>query len=262
MVDTKRLFVFVLLGMFLISFMSGFVGAADAGVDSIDNEGNAVVGDVPDDGLTIAERFRDSVGPSVTSFSELIFSDTIFGDETLSRIFMSLLVAMFVYTALGSFFSDNAWVHWGATIAATALAMIGLPAGFLESIRLGYGAMGGALLSAIPFLIIFWFTVKVGSLLIARITWLFFGVYYLALYLQKAVIEIIPGGVSFWKGAGPFYILAFVLGVICFFFIARIRQFITHGEMEDIREKGSKRAKLRKTYLATEMERLKADDSK
>jgi cell division protein FtsW (lipid II flippase) len=76
-------------------------------------------------------------------------------------------------------------------------------------------------------------------------------VYYLALYLSVIFSSGIEGR---WV-----YIITAIVGFVTFVFIAQVRRFIQHGEMEDVRERGKSRAKMRKTLLATEMERLKAD---
>ena len=246
MVDKRKVLVFVLLGMFLFSMV---------GVWAIDttNTGSAYVGN--GDGVAEgAKILYEGVATVVQSF----FADTIIGDEMLSRIFMAVLLAMFVYTAFGSFFSSSEKIRWIATIATTALALIGLPDSFLQAIRLGYAGMGGAILSVIPFAIILWFTVKVGSLLIARITWLFFTLYYFALYLS--VIGSQVGKVGFFEGAAIPYGIAVIGGVIAFFFILKVRDFIFQGEMETVVENGNRKATERKHRLALEMERLKADE--
>jgi hypothetical protein len=241
MVDVKRVLVFALIGVFLFSV----VGAV------VEDEGVGFVGSGEDIGSAAAENLRGTTA-GIAAFFETLFADTIIGDEVLTRIFMAILLAMFVYTAIGSFFEENENIRWIATIAVTVLALIGLPDGFLESIRVGYGAMGAAILATIPFLIILWFTVKVNSLLMARITWLFFTLYYFALYFSNLVSGSAKGRL--------FYLLAGIGGVIAFFFILRVRSFIFHGKMESVKERGMQKAKKRKTLLATEMERLKADE--
>ena len=240
MVDVKRLFVFVLLGMFLFSMVGGVVG------DGVEG-GN--VGGVTGD--KVAEVTKE-IGKGVISFVDVLFGSTGIGNESLSRFFMAVLIAMFVYTAFGTFFKDeHSWIRWVATIAVTVLAIVGIPGAYLEAIRINYRAMGATILSVIPFLIIFWFTIKVDSYFMARITWLFYALYYLALYLS-----------IWWSTKGWFnvYLLAFVAGFIAFFFILKVRSFVFHGEIESVKEKGMQKAEERKHRLAIEMERLKADE--
>jgi hypothetical protein len=238
-------FVFLIFGMFLISMVGGVLAAdGDLPVGEIDPEKAA-------EGVGMVWEWGES-------FFSALFGDTVLGAETLSRIFMILLIAMFVYTAFETFFGDNLYIRWGATIAASALAIIGLPDGFLEAVRTGYGAMGATILSVIPFLIIFWFTIKAKSLLLARLTWLFYAFYYLALFLSGFVTRVVTNGgvknVSTWV-----YLSGFLIGLFIFIIIPHIRKFIWHGELEEIKEKGSQKNTLRQTLLAQEMERLKVD---
>jgi len=243
MVDAKRIVVLVLVGMFLVSFMAGFVGGATPD-DDLPNA-------KPVEGKT-AEEIGKEFGAGIISFVEILFGETGLGNESLSRLFMAILIAMFVYTALGSFFDGEKykWVRWIATVSVTILAIVGLPDSYLEAIRTNYRAMGATILSVIPFLIIFWFTIKVKSFLMARIIWLFYALYYLALYFSV-----------WWTGKVWFnvYLLTFIAGIIIFFSILKIRRFIFHGEMEGLGEALNQQAKERKVLLKGEKERLNAD---
>ncbi|MBU3923876.1 MAG: hypothetical protein KJ592_03090 [Nanoarchaeota archaeon] len=212
----SRVFVFLILGMFVLNLMGGVLGAEVIGGGDITPE-------------KAAEGVKALWGGGATFFTAL-FKDTALGSDTLSRIFMTVLIAMFVFTALGSFFADGSpWIHWGATIAVSFLAMVGLPEGFLESIRTGYGAMGASILAIIPFLVIFWFSMKTKSLLMARLTWMFYTFYYFALMISNWSQK------GFWSGP---YIIAVITGVIAFFFIWNLRKYLfkqqTEGAMEEI----------------------------
>ncbi len=230
------------LGLFLISFMGSFVVAEDA------EEVGQIIGET-------AGEF----GKGVRGFFEGLFGDTLLGNGALGKIFMALLIGMFVYAALSTFFdkATQGWILNTATVAATGLAILGLPENFLESILTGYGAMGAAILMIIPFFIIFWFTVKVKSVLMARGIWLFYTTYYFGFYIQELIQAYASGGSS--QMLWPSFI-ALVLGGIMFFFILGVRGFIFKGEMEEVVEKGTQKAEERKHRLETEMKRLKADE--
>ena len=232
----NKFFILGVLGLFLMSMTVGFVSAEDA----------------EEVGKIIGETFGQ-VGEGLKGFFTGLFGDTLLGDGALGKIFMALLIGMFVYSALGTFFTNEnqKWVLNLATIAATGLAILGLPENFLESILSGYGAMGAAILMIIPFLVILWFTIKVDSVLIARGIWLFYTVYYFGLYIQG----LFSGASQIWPN-----LIAMVLGGIMFFFILQVHRFIFHGEMEEVVEKGKRKTTERKTRLALEMERLKADE--
>ena len=229
MKNIKRFLVFGVLGLFLISMM-GVVLAA-TGDELGTSAGEGVIG----------------VASGLNSF----FS-TLFGKIPLSQIFAALLIGMFVYSALRTFFRDQSpWILNTATIAATGLAMIGLPENFLKSALTGYGAMGITILMIIPFLIMFWFTIKMDSIMFAKGIWLFYTVYYLVLYLQALATE---GSKMVWPN-----FIAMGIGVAMFFFILYVRDFIFKGEIEEMGEKGEHKIEKRKRGLALEMERLEVD---
>jgi hypothetical protein len=212
-----RIFSLILIGLFFISFLS-FVLAAEGDAEKV--------------GTKIGEDLN-SFGRGFVAFINSLFGDTIIGNESLSRLFMAVLIAMFVYTAFGTFFEGQSkYIHWAATIAATALAIYGIPSSFLESIRTGYGAMGAAILSVIPFLIIFWFSIKTKSLLMARITWLFYTFYYFALTLSNWYSK----GLWNWP-----YFIAVVAGFIIFFFILKIRWKFFSEELLSKKEAAEKK---------------------
>ena len=233
--NRKRFSVIMLLGLFIISFMSGLVVADDA-----------VVVDATD----AATNLKESTAWA-TAFFEALFSDTIIGDETLSRIFMAILLAMIVYTAIGSFFEGTSeWITWTATIAVTVIAMLGLPSEFLISIRTTYGAMGATILSLIPFLVIFWFSVKTKNLMMAKATWVFYAVYYFAL--------VIPAVFTKELAQWP-YVIALGLGIFMAFFIGWVRRVAFHGELASQIEAAKTRAEVSKARKEAAEESRKAE---
>jgi len=215
----NKFLIFGVLGLFLISLASSFVIAQDA----------------EDVGQVVGETFRQ-IGNGILGFFTGLFGDTLLGDGALSKIFMALLIGMFVYSALGTFFTNN-WVLNLATIAATGLAILGLPENFLESILPGYGAMGAAILMIIPFLVILWFTIKVNSVLMARGIWLLYTVYYFALYIQALFMGI--------EKVWPTFI-AMILGSIMFFFILDVKKLISKEQLVSNVEAAKKRMKVNK----------------
>jgi len=160
--NTKRIFGVFVLGMFLISMM-GFVFAAE---------------DYSDEAVAAAHTFKETLvqilGP-------------LFGDqEMLSRVFMAMLLGLIIFSIVTTMFKDSGRVtKWGITLAITSLALLGIPAEFLQVIRMQYGAMGATVLTLIPFIILLAFSLKSESVLIARVTWIFYAFYYLAMYLYK-----------------------------------------------------------------------------
>jgi len=150
----------------------------------------------------------------------------------LSRTFMAVLLGMIIYSVMSSMeFSKKAWVNWTIAIAITSLAMLGIPQELVEVLMTQYGAVGATILTIIPFVIVAVFSIRVNSLLIARVTWLFYAGYYFIMYIPRIIDST---GTSAWLNAG-----ALIVGVILFFFIGSIRNLIFKGKMEGFQEEAS-----------------------
>ncbi|MCX6748413.1 MAG: hypothetical protein NT076_02310 [Candidatus Pacearchaeota archaeon] len=173
----------------------------------------------------IAETTKGVITGIIASLKDLL--SPLFGDkEMLTRAFFAILLYMILYTIVGSIFKAKKLLSIGITVVITALALLALPSNFITAIRTGYGAMGGAILSIIPFIILLIFTVKMNSKLMARLLWIFFFAYYLALYLYQ-------WGTTGWlsKESIP-YFFAFAAGLIIIVFIGSIRKLLWKGELE------------------------------
>ena len=197
MVDAKRIFVFVLFGMFLVSMM-GVVVASPESYEAGFSDG--VAGDARDATFVYDSDYQDgydegSGGSVDTVFvgirgafqnfpgEKLKFTSISEGLDGYKGWLYAILLGMIVYTVISSFFSQSGpYIKWGISIAITAIAMIGIPPELYNALEVQYGAMGSAILAVIPFVILLFFTMKVGSLLVARITWLFFALYSLFMF--------------------------------------------------------------------------------
>ncbi len=233
MVDTKRIFVFVLLGMILVS-MVGIVGAADLTDEAIEAAETSV---------TFASGF----------FGTLL--TPLFGEkEMLSRVFFALLLGMIIYSVISVMFKESSKaIQWIISFAITSIALLGLPSNFLEAVRTSYGAMGAAILVMIPFIIILIFSLRVRSVLLARMTWIFYAAYYLVMYFYQIITQ--EGG---WITTESIpYLAGFAGGVAVFFFMGGIRRLIFKGEIEGIREMGEKGIEQGKLLKALKGKELK-----
>ena len=202
-----------------------------------------------------------SIGEGIAAFFKALFGGVEGGvgsSEWLSIFFFALLLGMFVYTALESFFGlNNKFIVWGATIGATGLAIIMIPTEYLTALRTSYGAMGLTILAVIPFIIILAFTIKVKNKGIARGTWIVFALYYFWLYVGDLVnasrdskLPTLP------------YFLAMLVGVAMFFMIGWVRLWMFKGEMESHMERVKKGLAKKKVNRedTTEHEEQTAED--
>lgn len=205
------------LGLFLISLISTGVFAATA-----------------DEIATTTQSTVTGAGKIISAIFTPLFGEK----EMMTRIFLSLLLFMLVYAIISQFFSSNSWLQYGISIAVTLLAMVALPAGLLEAIRTQYGAMGAAILTIIPWLVILWFSLKVNNLMFGRLVWVFYIIYYAVLMGYNAYTSTNDGGTSF-------HILGIVLGIIALIVLKPIRNWIFKGELEAKEEKALKGIKFR-----------------
>jgi len=231
MVDAKRIFVFVLVGMFLVSMMGVVVG--EDKFDPVDPAGELGGGEEED-------VFIDSLTDAFKNFpgEKLKFTPIAEGLDDYKGWLYAVLLGMIIYTVISSFFSQSGpYIKWGISIAITAIAMIGIPPGLYNALEVQYGAMGSAILAVIPFAIILFFTMKVGSLLIARMTWLFFALYSLFMFWGRFV-DAAPG--SKWP-----YMIGFAATICMIVWIKWFRKKWFKGELDSQVEIAEKKAKIR-----------------
>ena len=222
--NMKRVLVLGILGLFFVSMMGGVLGV---------------------DGEEIGQELGKGVGGFVTGVASFVQTllGPFFGDnEIWSRFFMAILLGMVIYSIIAGLFKDsNVWIKWGITISVTFLALLGLPAGFLETIRVQYGAMGATILTLIPFIIVFIFSLQTKYLVITRVTWLFYAGYYFGMYSYEVATH---GGWFSGEKALP-YMVAWIVGLFLFFGIKSIRNMLFEGKVEGLMEQGIQKVERR-----------------
>jgi len=261
MVDLKRIFVLVLVGMFLFS-MSGFVlgaGVEDGGVvTGYDGDGNPVYssgGSVPSD---------SDVGGAFSEIAEaglrwgegnLKFTSAINGVDEYKWLLYAVLLGMIVYTVISSFFKGSGrLIKWGISIAITAIAMIGIPKEIYSALEVQYGAMGSAILAVIPFMVILFFTIKVGSLLIARLTWGFFTIYMIVMSFTRLISpENIANGAS-WP-----YLVGIAAGIAMFWWMPFWRKKFFDEELNAQKEIAEKKSAVRAAWKSQQETEAEAE---
>ncbi len=173
--------------------------------------------------------------------------------DVLSKILLGVLLWIVLYSIVSKLKLAGGW-RLGAgliSLIMVVITFIYLPQGFLEAIVLQYGAMGATILTVIPFVIVLYFSLTTENLFIARVTWVFYIVYYLAIFLYKIAT------VTKFAESIP-YIGAIIAGLIVFFVLPGIRKLIFKGKVEELAEKGTKAAETRKALIKAEKESLEA----
>lgn len=152
------------------------------------------------------------------------------------HIFMGLVLLLLIYSVfdtMGFFKTEENnfnWLNWLISIGVTMIVLIALPPDFFNYILPGYGAMGAAIMSVLPFIIIFGFTIKIRSVPMGQMVWFFFSAYFIGFYVLTS-LRVFD---NTWEGTigGLFYLVIGGLGVFMIFFFPVLRNFILKGQTE------------------------------
>jgi len=190
-----------------------------------------------------AETNIESVAGSLADGLEKISINPTYLTEAL----LGILLFMILYTIvvqLFNFSGKKGGMLAGITsLIIVILTFVWLPSGYVEAIALQYSAMGATILTVIPFAIMLYFTLVINkSLLFARITWLFYAMYYLTMFIYKLGVSE-TGKIWTWDNIP--YFGALIIGIIIFFFIKDIRNLIFKEKLTSNMTKAKENVALR-----------------
>jgi len=241
-----------LLSLITLSIFIGFTSATQ----------HSGLGSAAEAGAEAGE-FANAVGEALGQFFLGLVGQTFFSDTgVLTNLFLAVLLGMVVYSVLKmtGIFGASKTITWIASIAVTVLSLIAIPDGFLSAIVVQYGVMGATLLSIIPLLIIFTFTLKVENLLVARLTWVFYVFYYFGIFAFKAWETFREAGYIFSLALIP-YLVSIAVGIVAYVILKPLRHWVATGEIEAKEEKLLENVEKRKLNreIALEHEKNVAD---
>jgi len=231
----------ILLGLVTFIFLSSLLSFAVLAADAADPE--AIREASKNAGIALIAPFAGMAEGILT---------VIFGGEWVvgTRVFLFVLLILLVYSVIPlvlgqQFETERKWVNFLISFVVSTLAIIAIPAPMLDALLVQYGAMGAALLTMIPFMIILFFSIRTENALAARVVWIFYAFYYLALYMYKflGAFGITADPKPITPGEAMLYIAAFMVGLGLFFGIGVIRNVIFKGEVDALKETGDKRIK-------------------
>jgi len=205
----------------------------------------------------VSAAFQADLNPLLSGSSSALgnFIESLSLPKNLSIILLGILLWMIMYTITKKLFSLNSkWISIGASLIMTVLAFIYLPENFVEAIVLQYGVVGATILTIIPFAAILYFTTSVSSsIFFSRVIWIFYIIYYFSIFAYKIVksgnilnIDNLPYGA------------AILAGVLIFFWLPTIRNWVSKGELDAKEEEGMRDIRLRKLGRKLEREDTKA----
>ncbi|MBS3088273.1 hypothetical protein J4402_00680 [Candidatus Pacearchaeota archaeon] len=189
---------------------------------------------------TLAEDFGREAARGLSAFMEQLRLNP----TNMSVILLGILLWIIVYSIVVQLFKSTTKTGtlfaFAVSVIVVILTFISLPQGFVEAIVLQYGAMGAAILVTIPFIILLYFSIAVtNSLLIARLIWVFYVLYYLGIFAYK--IGTLQAAAAKWFEYIP-YGISILGGIIIIITLKDIRRFWFKGKLKDIEEKGIKTA--------------------
>lgn len=202
---------------------------------------------------TIATEWGRTAAGGIVSFLESMKLNP----TALSTILLGVLLWVILYSIVikFGFFDENKKLSWIGplliSLAITILSFIYLPENFVEAIVLQYGALGATILTVIPFLILLYFSISVSSsLLIARAIWIFYIVYYFALFSYK--LATLPAGSPISEYIP--YLGAIIAGILILIFLGAIRKKFWTEELAAKEEKAIRDIKFRELGRKLEKE--------
>ncbi len=210
-----------LLSLVLVSILASFVGAED------------LTSKAQDAGQSLATGVKGLASGLISPFLPGLSNFT--DSQIFQGLLLFVLLFIIIYDITSFFFSEGKVTRWLVPLIISALSILALPKDFLIAIGDSYGAMGAAILTVIPFIALLLFTARIKSRLVAKMSWVFFAIYYFVLLLADLLNTATPSNT-------PAYFAAFLVGVVAFFAIGPIRDFLLAQEKKDIEEKGDELA--------------------
>lgn len=222
------------IGLFLFAlaiFLSNFVSAQETNFDIWTRN----IADI------IANGF------SVVSLNPAVLTTFLLG-ALLWIIIYSIVVQIF------KFKGTWAWLGGGiVSLIIVLLTFIYIPDNFIEAIALQYSAMGATILTVLPFILLLYFTLVVSAnLFVARVIWIFYVVYYFALFAFK--VATAPAGITFITADNLPYIGAIIAGIIILIYVGWMRGKVFEGKLSGQAEQAMRDVKIRGTERKIERE--------
>ncbi|MEK6908868.1 MAG: hypothetical protein AABX23_02345 [Nanoarchaeota archaeon] len=196
--------------------------------------------------------FFSDLGNWFTNTLSFLFSTR----EIATKFLFSILLFMVLYTTVDVVFKRKWYFTIGMTAIVTVLSVVLTPDDLLSAVLTNYGALGSAILTIIPLLIILIFTVRIQSALVGRVLWMFYALYYFGFLLYMTL----SGSEPFFSASHIPYFGAIIGGIFMFFFIPAIREAIFKGELSQIKQEGRIVASRAKLLHKLQKEELKAYD--
>lgn len=208
----RKMFGVFVLGIFLFSMM----GIVSAG---------------PVEGI---QDFAEGVYVLISPVLEKVVGPTEDTDIFLMKILFLIIILALVWKALENipFFEETAWVLWIVSISVSILATRWITGTeVINTILLPYSALGIALTAGLPFLAYF-FLVKDFSTTLRKVSWVFFIVVFVGLWIMRSGDGSLVGG-----AVGNFayiYLATAGLSLLVLMFDGTIQRIMSKSKIDKI----------------------------
>jgi hypothetical protein len=240
----KKLIFVLLIGLLLISSIS-FVLSQQTTTN-------------PEDAAMTLREVGNWIGRFI--LTTLFGSSTPDPKEAVTHIFMGLVLFLLIYSIFDAmqFFGDEKKIFdWLISIGVTMLVLMALPPDFFNYILPSYGAMGAAILTMLPFLAIFIFSIRVRSIFFAQMTWMFFAIYFIGFYGLSA-IGAYDGSKEIYNNVPAIlYLIIGLAGLGMMWFIPLVRQLFGRGKRNEAVKDIENAGKLNKALMKARAEEMK-----
>lgn len=206
---------------------------------------------------TIAEEWGRTAAAGIVSFLDTLkLNPTALSTLLLGILLWIILYSVVIKIGLGG---EGHWGAIGSAIVALIVVILSfmyLPENFVEALALQYGATGIAILAFGSFAILLYFSLSVSrSLTSARVVWIFFIVYYFAIFIYKIGTTQAAGAA--WYEYLP-YGASILAGILIVVFLPKMRDFVFKGELSNKEEEAMRDISLRKLGRKLEREDVNA----
>jgi len=207
----KKIFALMILSIIFLSIISSFVFAQAEITAEEAGEGARAISQ------TIVEIVRGIFEP--------IVGEPLFGSKQyLFKVFFAILLFLLIQAAITDFFDLHKGISWIISIIVVIISMVAIPGVWIEAIALEYGVMGAAFLSAIPFGILVYYSLRPKtSFFMAVLLWIFFTIYHFGIFFWK--IWTISEEYGLWSPeVWPFWV-AGLAGIVALIFLGILRKW-------------------------------------
>ncbi len=202
--ELKKVFVFLVFGIFIFLVMPKFVRA-----DPIDDVAQRIT-------RLLSGAYDVLKGPL-----EIVVKESPTSEWFLAKVLFLIIIFSLIWVVLDkvNFFEEHKWALWLVCISVSVLSIRWISEiEIIQAILLPYSTIGVAITAGLPF-ILFFFLVKDYSIPMRKVSWIFFGVIFIGLWYVR-LDDLNIAGFASW-----IYLVTAILALGMFYFDGTIEKW-------------------------------------